>query len=60
MRTVTAFCDYPWTRLKVRSDGEITNCCWQEKGIGNVLYKSFSDLWINNNILDQIRNDTKK
>jgi MoaA/NifB/PqqE/SkfB family radical SAM enzyme len=56
----TAFCDLPWIRFKVRSDGEITNCCWQQIGIGNVLRNSFSDLWINNNILDQIRNDTKK
>ena len=55
-----AFCDLPWTRFKVSPGGEVTNCCWQQNGIGNVLDKTFSDLWINSNILDQIRNDTKK
>jgi MoaA/NifB/PqqE/SkfB family radical SAM enzyme len=55
-----AFCDLPWTRFKVSPGGEVTNCCWQQNGIGNVLDKTFSDLWINSNILNQIRNDTKK
>jgi len=59
MRTVTAFCDYPWTRLKVGPRGEITNCCWQQNGIGNVLNGSFSKLWTDNETLNDIRKVTK-
>ena len=55
----TAFCDLPWTRLKVGPSGEITNCCWQQNGIGNVLSKSFSDLWTNNDTLKNIREEIK-
>jgi MoaA/NifB/PqqE/SkfB family radical SAM enzyme len=55
----TAFCDLPWTRLKVGSGGEITNCCWQQNGIGNVLNGSFSKLWTDNETLNDIRKVTK-
>ena len=55
----TAFCNLPWTRFKVGPGGEVTNCCWQQIGIGNVLQKSFLDLWTNSNILQQIRKDIK-
>ena len=60
MRTETAFCDFPWTRLKVSSGGEISNCCWQQIGIGNILEKSFTELWTNNKILKDIRIEIKK
>ena len=55
----TAFCDLPWTRLKVSPGGEITNCCWQQIGIGNVIHKSFTDLWTNSDTLKSIRKDIK-
>ena len=59
MSTETAFCDLPWTRLKVSPGGEITNCCWQQIGIGNVIHKSFTDLWTNSDTLKSIRKDIK-
>jgi len=60
MSTETAFCDLPWTRLKVSPGGEITNCCWQQIGIGNVLHDSFEKLWTKkNNVLEEIREDTR-
>jgi len=59
MKTEIAFCDLPWTRLKVGPGGEIHNCCWQQIGIGNVLNESFSKLWTDNEILKDIRKVTK-
>ena len=56
----TAFCDLPWTRLKVGPSGEITNCCWQQNGIGNVLNGSFSKLWTDNETLNDIRKSYKE
>ena len=55
----SAFCNLPWTRFKVGPGGEITNCCWQQNGIGNVLSKSFSDLWTNSDTLKNIREEIK-
>tara|TARA_R100001163_G_C5029762_1_gene170307 strand:+ start:48 stop:1070 length:1023 start_codon:yes stop_codon:yes gene_type:complete len=59
VKTVTAFCNLPWTRFKVNPGGEVTNCCWQQIGIGNVLNKSFTDLWTNSDTLKNIRKETE-
>jgi MoaA/NifB/PqqE/SkfB family radical SAM enzyme len=55
----TAFCPLPWRKIKVGPGGEITNCCWQQIGIGNILRQSFEDVWLENDVLKEIRSDTR-
>lgn len=39
-RTVKAFCTYPFQRLKITSEGNVTMSCFQKKGcLGNILEK---------------------
>lgn len=46
VRTANTFCTYPFQRLKVTCEGDVTMCCFQErKCLGNLLEKSFEDIW---------------
>jgi MoaA/NifB/PqqE/SkfB family radical SAM enzyme len=55
-----AFCDLPFTKVKLSSNGGITNCCQQINGtLGNVLQSSFDDIWFGA-LQEAIRKDTSE
>ena len=56
---VNKICDFPWTKLKVNSQGDVMNCCWQNPGIGNIFREDLNEVW-NNRVLTDIRNITKE
>jgi len=53
------FCDLPFNKIKLWPDGNITNCCNQEKNsIGNIFEKSFEKIWFEG-VINEIREHTK-
>ena len=44
---VTAFCEFPFTRVKLTSTGDVTMCAHMEKRLGNVLDSTFDEIWFN-------------
>lgn len=48
------FCKLPWNKIYVLPNGQFRNCCLQNGDLGNVLDKSWSEIWYNN-ILVQAR-----
>jgi len=43
---VEAFCDRPFTRMKVTPEGDVSVCCFQNRNtIGNLLEDSFEEVW---------------
>lgn len=63
---VSAFCAYPFNRLRVTSEGNCAMCCFQrvdplaaesDAYIGNVLEKPFDDIWFGDEA-EAIRSDT--
>lgn len=46
MTTQSAFCKFPWTRLKVQCNGDMNMCCHQGFHIlGNMMESSWEELW---------------
>ena len=63
---VMAFCEYPWTRCRLTSEGNVAMCCFMrpdqlkaesEAYIGNVLNNSFDEIWFGD-VAEAIRRDT--
>ncbi len=50
------FCEQPFTRLEIGTDGETFTCCpsWLPKPIGNLATQSFDDVW-NSKAAEEIR-----
>lgn len=58
MATIESFCGYPWRRVKIQCNGEITMCCHQTyHRLGNLFTNSFEDIWFGNTA-NQIREET--
>ncbi len=54
----TAFCELPFTKIKVNSEGDVSSCCWQYYStLGNVLKQPFDEIW-NGVVAKQIREQT--
>jgi len=59
-RTVEAFCTYPFQRIKVTSEGDVTMSCFQEKKcLGNILKKDVQQIW-DSALANQIREFTEQ
>lgn len=59
-RKLTAFCEYPFTRLKVTCEGNVTMCCFQTRAcLGNLLRQSLEDIWFSKKA-EQIRKETEE
>ena len=55
---VNAFCSYPFQRLKVTCEGDVTMCCFQQrKCLGNILKRSLEDIWFSP-LAEAIRKET--
>lgn len=61
-----AFCEYPWNRVRITSEGWVSFCCFmrpdplkdeKEAYIGNVLEQSFDEIWFSP-LADEIRRET--
>ncbi len=58
MNTINAFCERPWNRIKVTSEGEVSSCCWQYYNtLGNILKQPFDEIW-QGSVANQIREKT--
>ncbi|MCA8969614.1 MAG: radical SAM protein [Planctomycetes bacterium] len=53
----TFFCSKPWTSMLVMTNGDVFNCCWQDRPIGNMNHASAWDIW-NSTTLQEIREST--
>ena len=51
------FCKKPWTSLLVQNSGDVYNCCWQDRPIGNLHQMSIWDVW-NGEVAKEIREST--
>lgn len=59
-RTTDGFCELPFKRMKITCDGYVTMCCYQKrKCLGNILEKSFDDIWFGE-LAQKIRSETEK
>lgn len=55
---IKTFCELPFSRLKVTSEGSVTMCCFQErKCLGNILESSLENIW-NSDLANEIRRVT--
>ncbi len=62
---VNGFCEYPFSRIRVTSEGNIAMCCFQRPDplisdspyIGNLLENSFDEIWFSD-LADEIRLNT--
>lgn len=48
------YCHLPFYKIKINPYGEVTNCCWMNKPIGNILHQSLEEIW-NGSIVNDIR-----
>lgn len=56
-KPMTAFCDWPFTQLKVNCEGSVTMCCFQEREcLGNILETSLEDIWFGE-LAENVRKD---
>jgi molybdenum cofactor biosynthesis enzyme MoaA len=56
--TVRAFCSFPWNRLKVTCEGDVTMCCFHQRGcLGNLLVTPLEEIW-NGPVAQDIRRVT--
>ena len=39
------FCQLPWSRAKIESDGLVRMCCHQKEYLGNLFENTFDELW---------------
>jgi MoaA/NifB/PqqE/SkfB family radical SAM enzyme len=53
-----AFCAYPFTRVRVTAEGEISFCGYQTQFLGNILKQNFDDIWFNETA-DEVRDSTR-
>jgi sulfatase maturation enzyme AslB (radical SAM superfamily) len=44
-KNVSAFCDLPFTKLRVDPFGNVSMCCYQRGSLGNLLTDDFDRLW---------------
>jgi MoaA/NifB/PqqE/SkfB family radical SAM enzyme len=52
------FCDRPFSRIKVTSEGWVSTCCFQDrKCLGNILHTSLEEMW-NSELAKEIREVT--
>lgn len=57
-KQIKAFCNYPFQKLKVDSEGWCTFCCHHtRKCLGNILESSLEEIW-NSELAKQIRKET--
>jgi len=43
---IETFCSYPWQRIKVSCEGDVTMCCFQQrKCLGNLLKNTLEEIW---------------
>lgn len=54
-----AFCDLPFTRLKINEDGSYHSCCFQSSTYGNILKDGIEKAWKNPE-LRRVKNSTLK
>lgn len=46
MKKLRAFCNLPWTRVKVQCEGTVSTCCHQTwRPLGNLFQNSFDEIW---------------
>jgi Iron-sulfur cluster-binding domain len=45
MPELEAFCDLPFTKIKVSPRGEVRMCCYQAGSLGNILRQDFLAIW---------------
>lgn len=51
------FCPKPWTSALIDQNGNVLNCCWQARGLGNLEQSSFEEIW-NGPLAQAIRRST--
>lgn len=51
---LSGYCHFPFDKVKINSAGDVTNCCWMNEPIGNILNQTLEEIW-NSNLLLQIR-----
>lgn len=62
---LNAFCEFPWTRARITSEGKVAMCCFQRQDplnsesayIGNLLDNTFEEIWFSE-LADDIRAST--
>ena len=57
MRNFTAFCSLPFSKIKVRSNGDVNMCCYQKGTLGNLLTQDFQEIW-SSKLANEIRDMT--
>ncbi len=56
-QNINVFCDLPFTKCKIANDGTVSQCCYQDKPIGNIFKEKFYDIW-NGKISKSIQEST--
>lgn len=57
---IQTFCERPFARLKVTSEGNASMCCFQERAcLGNILTTSLEEMW-NSDLANDIRKTTSE
>ncbi len=65
---LTAFCEYPWNRVRITSEGNVSFCCFMRPDpmkaeadayLGNVLEQTFDEIWFGEQA-EEIRRQTLK
>lgn len=51
------FCSKPWTSMLVQNSGDVYNCCWQDRPLGNLHQTSLWSIW-NGATMQAIREST--
>lgn len=55
MKSVKAYCSFPYTKFKVTSEGNVALCCrMRSDTLGNILTSSFEEIW-NGKLITEIR-----
>lgn len=54
MRNFEVFCSLPFSKIKVRPNGNVNMCCYQQGILGNLFTQDFQDIW-SSKLAEEIR-----
>lgn len=53
------YCHLPFNKIKIGPSGDVTNCCWMNRPLGNILRQPLEEIW-NSPILNDMRQSISK
>ena len=54
---MSAFCNLPFTKLRIKSNGDVSFCCIQKAILGNIIQNTLNEIW-NGDIAKDVRKIT--